>query len=330
MSNFADGLFQYNGCPVGLPYFPALRKGAKVFFVDPNNGKDTASGLKPEAALDTVAAAFDKTTDKAGDVVILLSDGSTTGSARDEAIVWDHSNTHLIGVTAPGLNKRARIAPASAVTDVDAYTPYITLSGSGCIFANFSLFQGNSEDGKSSVGILLSGSQNYLYGLDIMNGAHANQGDEACYQLQISGSENVIEKCFIGTDTYSRGNNSVSANIAFTGGTAARNVIRDCILSMYADDTEPVFVLADASTVDRWQLMERCVCVNTSPVLTAATTIAAGVSWSNTSGGMLLLKDTGFYGCTDVTAADATKVVVYGPTPGTPVDAGLFKGVDVA
>jgi hypothetical protein len=327
MTTFPDGLFQYGGAPVGLPYFPALRKGAKVFFVDPAIGSDTASGLKPEAALDTVAAAFAKTTDKAGDIVILLGDGSTTGTARDEAIVWDHSNTHLIGVTAPGLNKRARIAPPSTATDVDAYTPYITLSGSGCIFANFSLFQGNSEDSKASVGILLSGSQNYLYGVDILNGAHANQGDEVCYNLTITGSENVIERCFIGTDSYSRGNNAASANINFGG---ARNVVKDCILSMYADDTEPVFVYAAASCGDRWHLMERCVCVNTSPVLTAATTIDAGVSWSNTAGCMLLLKDTGFYGCTDVTAADATKVVVFAPTPGTPVDAGLFKGVDVA
>lgn len=329
MSTFPDGLFQYGGMPVGLgSFFPAIRKDAKIYFVDPANGNDNNSGLSPDQALDTVEAAYNKTVSKQGDIVFLLGDGSTTGTARDNAIVWANSNTHLIGVTAPGLNRRARIAPPSTDTsDVDAYTPYITLSGSGCIFANFSIFQGNTEDSKSSIGITLSGNQNYLYNVDILNGAATNQGDEACYNLNITGSENVIEKCFIGTDTYSRGNNAASANVKFGG---ARNVLRDCILSMYADDTEPIFVLAEASCGDRWHLMERCVCVNTSPVLTAATTIDQGVSWSNTAGCMLLLKDTAFYGCTDVTTADSTKVVVYAPTPGTPVDAGLFKGVDVA
>jgi hypothetical protein len=317
MSTFPDGLFQYGGAPVGLPFFPALRKGAKVFFVDPVIGSDSASGLKPEAALDTVGAAFAKTTDKAGDVVILLGDGSTTGTSRDAAIVWDHSNTHLIGVTAPGLNKRARIAPPSASTDVGDYSPYITLSGSGCIFANFSLFQGNSEDGASSIGILVSGSQNYLYNVDILNGAAANQGDEACFNLQITGSENVVERCFIGTDTYSRGNNAVSANVKFGG---ARNVIKDSILSMYADDTEPVFVLAAASSGDRWHLMEDCKLINSSPVLTAATSIEAAVSWSSTAGCLLFMKDCACYGADTITAADNSKVIMYG----------LSKAINVA
>lgn len=320
---------QFGGSPIGIPYMPALRHGAKVFFVDPANGNDNNSGRKPKDALDTVEAAYNKTTDKAGDIVILLGDGSTTGTARDNAIVWANSNTHLIGVTAPGLNKRARIAPPSTDTDVDAYTPYITLSGSGCVFANFSLFQGNTEDGKSSVGILLQGSQNYLCNLDILNGAAANQGDEACYQLQITGSENVIEKCFIGTDTYSRGNNAASANIVFGG---ARNVVKDCIFSMYADDTEPVFVLAAASSGDRWHYMKDCLFINASPNLTAAISIDAGVSWSATAGCILALKDCAFYGVTDVTAADNAKVVMYGLTKAVSggVEVGIMGPTDVA
>ena len=121
---------------------------------------DTRDGLKPDQAMDTVAAAYAKTVDKQGDIVILLGDGSTTGTSRDTEFTWSNSNTHLIGVTAPGINKRARIAPATTETDVDGYTPYITISGSGNVFANFSLFQGNSEDSKSSIGIELTGNQN--------------------------------------------------------------------------------------------------------------------------------------------------------------------------
>lgn len=313
--------------PVGLgSFFPAIRKDAKVYYVDPAVGDNNNSGLKPSEPLDTVQAAYDKTVDKQGDIVFLMGDGSTAGTARDVAIVWANSNTHLIGITAPGLNKRARISTVAASTDVDAYTPYITLSGSGCVFANFSIYQGNSEDSKASVGIYLAGNQNYLYNIDILTGAAANQGDEACYQLHITGSENVIEKCFIGTDTYSRG--GVAGACLQLGG--ARNVLRDCVLSMYADANDQVFVYAAASCGDRWHLMDRCVCVNSSPVLTAATTLTQGVNWSNTAGCMLLLKDCGFYGCTDVTAADSTKVVSCGHSGATMVESGMFKGIDVA
>ena len=327
MSTFPDGLFQYGGMPVGLgSFFPAIRKDAKIYFVDPAVGNDNNSGLSPDQPLDTVAAAYAKTVSKQGDIVFLLGDGSTTGTARDAAIVWANSNTHLIGVTAPARNKRARISPPTTDTDVDAYTPYITLSGSGCVFANFSLFQGNTEDAKASVGILLSGNQNYLYNVDILTGAAANQGDEACYQLQITGSENVVERCQIGADTYSRGG-VAGANVNFGG---ARNTLVDCILTMYADVNDQFFVYAADSCGDRWHVMDGCICVNTSPVLTAATTLTAGVSWSNTAGCMLLLKDCGFYGCTDVTASDSTKVVSCGHSGATMVDSGMFKGIDIA
>jgi len=326
MSTFPDGLFQYGGAPVGLgSFFPALRKDAKIYFVDPANGNDNNSGLKPEEAMDTVAAAYAKTVNKQGDIVFLLGDGSTTGTARDVAIVWSNSNTHLIGVTAPARNKRARIAPATTGTvDVDAYTPYITLSGSGCVFANFSLSQGQSE-AKASVGILISGNQNYLYNVDILTGTHDAQGDLACFALQFTGSENVVNNCMIGADTYSRGG-TASANVKFGG---SRNTIKDSILPMYADVNDALFVLAEASCGDRWHLMERCVCVNSSTVLTAAITLTQGITWSNTAGCMLLIKDSAFYGCADITPTDSTKVVFSGAA--LPLaDAGKFLGIDVS
>lgn len=330
MSTFPDGLFQYGGAPVGLSgFFPAIRKDAKVYFVDPANGNDNNSGLKPDEALDTVEAAYNKTVDKQGDIVFLLGDGSTTGTARDNAIVWSNSNTHLIGVTAPTPNQRARIAPPTTdAADVDAYTPYITLSGSGCVFANFSIFQGNTEDSKSSVGILVSGSRNYLNNVSVLNGAATNQGDEACYNIQVTGQENVFETCYIGMDTAARGNNAVSANVRFGNDTAeeaCRNIFRNCVFPCFADDTEPTFIYTKTDfDATRWNLFSGCTFVNTG-----TSTLDAGVKWSDTTG-RLLLQNCGFIGVTDVTAADSTYVYVLGPTPGTPVDAGLFKGVDIS
>ena len=328
MSVFPDGLFQYGGCPVGLDLFPALRKDAKVYFVDPASGSDSNSGLKPDNALDTVAAAYAKTVSGQGDIVILLGDGGTTGTARDSAITWANSNTHLVGVTAPAVNKRARIAPATTVTDVDAYTPYITLSGSGCVFANFSLFQGNSEDSKASIGIKVSGSRNYITNVDVITGAHANQGDEESYSIQVTGSENVVDSCYIGGDTWARGNNAVGCCVRFgsdASDQSTRNIFRDCVFTMFADDTEPTFIYAKtAFDTDRWNLFKRCTFINTG-----TSTIDAAVKWSDTTG-KLFLQDCAFYGMTDITAADSSYVLMNSLASGTPVDAGHFKGVDVA
>jgi len=336
MSTVPDGLYQYGGLPVGVGYFPAIPKDAKVFFVDPANGSDYSDGLTPESPLDTVAAAYAKTVDKRGDIVFLMSDGGTTGTARDKAIVWANSNTHLIGVTAPGINRRARISPPSTdAADVDAYTPYITLSGSGCIFANFSLFQGQTEDSKASVGIYVSGSRNYLNNVDVITGAHANQGDEAgTYNLQVLGSENVFESCYIGQDTVMR--SAANANVRFgdgtgTGDQASRNVFKNCIFVMCADETTPVFIqTGHIYDSGRWELFKDCTFINTGSAYAGGDTIAAGVSWHADTNGWCLLQNCGFVGCTDVTAADSTKVFAQGPASGVAVEVGMFKGIDIA
>ena len=314
----------------GVGTLPLMGGSGKVFFVDPANGNDYNNGETPDKALDTVAAAYAKTVSGRGDVVYLLSDGSTTGTARDSAIVWAKNNTHLVGLCAPTMvNQRARISPPSSDTDVDNYTPYITLSGSGCIFSNFSIFQGNSEDSKSSIGIKCSGSRNYMFNVGILNGAHANQGDEATTNLQITGSENTFDCCYIGVDTAARGNNNISRNVQFGSNAAeevCRNIFRNCMFPCFADDTEPVFVYVQGLTdIQRWNLFDGCNFINTG-----TSTLDAAISTPGSVTGKLFFKDCAFYGVTNVTAADSTDVLIYGIVPGTPVDAGFYKGVDIA
>lgn len=331
MSVFPDMLYHLGGAPVGLGnYFPALRKDAKVYFVDPANGSDYNDGLRPDSAMDTIAAAYAKTVDKQGDIVFLLGDGSTTGTAMDAEFTWSNSNTHLIGITAPGINKRARIAPASGVTDVDGYTPYITVSGSGNVFANFSLFQGNSEDSKSSIGIELTGNQNFFHNVDVITGAHANQGDEASVSVRVRGDENVFSHCYIGGDTWARGGTAGACCVQFGDGSSAdeaqRNIFEDCSFTMWADGAEPVFVYVSGLTdIQRWNLFRRCDFINTG-----TSTLTAGVSVVGSATGRLFFNNCGFFGCTDVTAADSTYVYMCGPASGVAVEVGMYKGVDIA
>ena len=333
LTHFPHGITSF-GSPMGgvLPLMGGridATGDAKVYFVDPANGSNGNTGLSPDRALDTVTAAYNKTVDKAGDVIYLLNDGNTSGSSReDAAITWSNDNTHLVGLCAPSINQRSRITPASGTTDVDAFTPFITVSGTGNIFSNVSLVQGNSEDGKASVGILCSGQRNYFNNMSVLTGQHANQGDEVSYSVQVTGEENVFEKCYIGTDTIARGNNAASANVRFgTGSTdqAARNIFRDCMFMMFADDTEPLFIsMQDENDAMRWNLFDRCNFINTG-----SSTLTAAVVWTGTSS-RLFLKDCAFFGMTDITAADSTVVFMSGPATGVNVDIGHYKGVNIA
>jgi len=329
-TNFPNGLESYGVPLLGGNTLPKMGGQGKVFFVDPALGSDSNNGTSPESALDTVAAAFALCTDKKGDTVYLLNDGTTSGTSRDTAIVWNKSNTHLVGLCAPAINARARIAPPTTdATDVDAYTPYITISGNGCVFANISIFQGNSENTVPSVGLYVSGARNYFQNVSVITGAAANQGDEDDnYQVQITGEENVFEKCYIGQDTEPRGG-GVGGNVYFGAGAsdqAARNIFRGCVFPMFADNTDPVFVRVETvSDIMRWNLFEGCTFINTG-----TSTIAAGVSVVAAPGGVLLFKDCGFHGCTNVTAADSTTVYCQGPAGNPSVDVGLFGGVDIA
>ena len=122
MTTFADGVYQFGGAPVGtLPFFG---KQSKTFFVDPANGADGNDGTAPNRAFATLYQAHAKMTAGHNDVCYLLGDGSTTATARLSAalaasvnstvtagtLIWSKNACHLIGVTAPTLNRRARIA----------------------------------------------------------------------------------------------------------------------------------------------------------------------------------------------------------------------------
>ena len=327
MTTFGDGVYQYGGIPVGGGMLPITGFGGKAFFVHGSSGLDGNNGLSPKAPLKTLTQAYALCTDGAGDTVYILNDGSSTASVRDVALTWAKDNCHIVGLGAPAINQRARIAPPIASTvDVAAYTPYLTLSASGCIISNVSWFQGQSANA-ASVGMKVTGSRNYISNVSIITGASAlTAAQAATYQLQVTGSENVFEKCYIGQDTINR--TGANANVRFGAGAAelaSRNVFRECIFPLYASGATTLFITATtADDAARWNLFDRCTFLNTS-----ATAMTGGIVWAAGSG-LLFLKDCAMYGATDWTAANSSVVLYQGPTPGAPVDAGQFLGIDVA
>lgn len=332
MTTFGDGVYQYGGMPVGSGSLPVTGLTAsgngKAFFIHGSLGNDGNSG-SAKAPLKTLTGAYALMTDGAGDVAYILNDGGTGASVRDVAVAWAKDNCHIVGLGAPAINQRCRIAPpTTSAVDVDAYTPYLTLSASGCIIQNVSWSQGQSEDAKPSVGILVSGSRNYINNVSVLNAQHANQGDEAATtNVTVTGSENVFDRCYIGSDTAAK--SAANTNVLFGAGgaeEATRNIFRDCVFTMFADAATPYFISAPtAFDTQRWNLFDGCSFINTG-----TSTIAAAVNWADTTG-KLFLKDCAFFGMTDVTAADNAYVYMYGISSALGVvDIGHYKAVDIA
>lgn len=340
------GPFGATGTPIlgnGIAFsFPILGgkpsaqpNGATAFFVDPANGSDGNDGLTPNSALDTVSAAYAKAVDKRGDVIYLLNDGNTSGTARESAtITWAKDNTHLIGMCAPTfISQRARISPPTSATAI--VTPMLTVSADGCYFANISLFEGTSEDSVASECIRVTGSRNVFHNVAMMNlgdATNGHSGDEAnsCHLKISGGSENLFLDCTIGLDTAAR--SSTNANVELVSA-ATRNVFKNCLFPAFADNAGVLFVKIDgASDIDRYVWFENCVFVNATN--STGTTMTGGMDVHASAGGHVIVKDCMLIGATDWEAADSTviKLLCHHGGTGTAddINIGIAADVDVA
>lgn len=317
ITNFPFGVSSW-GSPVGGAFFLPVMGGygnAKAYFVDPANGSDGNDGLSPETAMDTVSAAYAKTVDTQGDVIYLMNDGNTSGTAREDAtITWSNDNTHLVGLCAPTMiSQRARISPTTTLGSI--VTPQLTVSGNGCVFANISFFEGDDEDGQASECIRVTGSRNYFFNVAMMNmgdAATGNSGDEAasCHLKISGGQENVFERCYIGLDTAAR--STTNANVELIS-QATRNIFKDCIFPAFADDASVLFVKVDGSSdIDRFVLFERCTFINATN--STATTMTGAMDVHASAGGHVIIKDCMLIGATDWEAADSSVIQLLGPT----------------
>ena len=322
MTTFGDQLFQFGGVAVSGGMLPVTGFGAKSFFIHGSSGNDGNTGLSPKEPLKTLTTAYGLMEDGRGDVAYILNDGGTGATVRDVALTWAKDNCHIVGLGAPSINQRCRISPPTADTaDIDVYTPYLTLSASGCIISNVAWFQGQSEN-KASVGVKVTGSRNYFSNVSIITGASASTAGQALtYQLQVTGSENVFEKCWIGQNTVNRGN-VANSNVAFGSGAtdyAERNVFRDCIFPAKCSGAAPTYICAKANNdVGTFNIFDNCNFINTG-----ASAMTQGVLWTATSG-YLFLKDCAFYGLTDITTGDIAYVKISSNAVGSTADIGMY------
>lgn len=342
LTNFPNGVTSF-GVPVlgsisGIPFT------GRYFFVDPVHGLDGNSGLSPSSPLKTLYRAHALCRDGNNDVVILIGNGQASGSARlslalaqsvDPTVTtgvlnWTKNATHLVGVCAPSRQaQRARIAPPSGVYTQATFGSgnFVVVTGSGCFFSNFSVFQGFSTGGVNQIAWTDNGNRNAYQNVDIFGQADAASAADAgsrSLKIGLLGSgENSFYGCTIGGDTVAR---SVGAALELAGATP-RNTFEDCIFPVDASAGGALSILGTgAGCVDRFNMFKRCLFLNAmSSGATAQTVIA---SFTNAApGGYLAFMDSAFIGDANTNWGDANMLAnswINMPTPAT-----LTGGVSV-
>jgi hypothetical protein len=324
-TNFPNGITSL-GVPVvgGINGIPLT---GSWFFVDYANGSDgngsasqrtstggNVGGATPEAPMKTISAAFDLCLSGNNDVIVIMGDGSTSATQRlSEQLVWSKNATHLIGITAPSMvAQRARISTASDATTNIANL--VNVTAQGCIFSNFSLFQGVGEAATAEQLWQEAGQRNYygnvaFGGMGSANGA----GVATSYSLKLyGGSENLFDGCYFGTDTQDRSaaNTNVLIRKNASNVASTRNVFRNCLFAMRASAATPTFIDGNESGgTDRFNLFKNCTFTN------FGTAIAAVVAFHASQGGYTIMDNCTAVNCTDWTASDTAVVQIAGPVP---------------
>jgi hypothetical protein len=336
LTNFPNGITSF-GVPVlgtigGLPFT------GNYYFVDPVNGADGNEGT-PELPLKTLYGALAKCTAGNNDVVVLMGDGSSAGSARLSTALaqtidssatagtlnWNKNATHLIGVAAPTMvAQRARIAPPTGTYTQATFNSlaFINVTASGCYFANLSVFCGFSTGANGMIAWTDSGSRNAYSNVNIFGMADATSAAGAnSRSLKLNGGgEHTFTNCVLGGDTVARG--AANATVELAGGTA-RNIFIDCVFPFQASAATPIGLsVATASGMDRYAMFKNCSFINN--VGSTSTTLSAFGTMAASAGGQVVFQNTMMVGITEFGSDATTRGQMYidMPTP-TAADGGI-------
>jgi len=321
LTNFSNGVSSFGIPIIGGNPIPFT---GKYYFVDPVYGSDGNKGTSPKRAFKTLYRAQIACVAGNNDVVYLIGNGSSTGTARLSLAIaqtvtptatsgvlnWAKNACHLIGITAPArVAQRARIAPPTGIYTQANFGSgnFVNVTASGCMFANISLFHGFSTGGVNQICWTDSGSRNAYFNMDIAGIADAtsaaNTGSRSIKLGGAGSAEHYFQDCSFGIDTVQRG--VANATLEFVGTPGApRNLFRNCVFNFSASNAAVLGIITSgASTLDRWTMFENCAFMNA--IQSTATTMTALSTLAASSGGFLLFKDCALVGITGF-GSDAT------------------------
>ena len=237
-----------------------------VFYVDPVNGLDTNDGQTPSASpgghgpVQSLGAGYNLLRSGFNDVLVLIGNGQSSGSARLSAgFTWSKNAAHLIGVCAPSaVSQRARIAPFTGAAQA-AFANFFTVSGSGCLFSNLSWFHGFTAGIAAAICMTITGLRNAFINCDFEGMGDVTSATDAgsrCILISGGGQENYFLHCNVGIDTVQRTNANATVEIA---GGGPRNVFENCTFPIWSSDGLQYALLgAAAAALDRWILFRNC------------------------------------------------------------------------
>lgn len=294
--------------------------GAPLFtgnwiFVDPAHGSDGNTGAA-DSPFQTIYMAYAQARDSFNDVIVLVGSGTTAGTARMSAalaasvdstattgtLTWAKNALHLIGQASDTFNSRARFAPPTGTYTAATFGNsgnMFNVTGAGCYFANFSVYNGFSTGASGQIAWIENGGRNAYHNVSFlgMNDA-ASAGSTTSRSLKVMGTgENTFWGCTIGDDTTAR--TVANASLEFASGTP-RNKFIECDFPVYATGggTAALAITVGASGVDRWTKLDRCCILNGTK--SGGATMAVAVAMNASPGGMLLLKDCTWVGVTKI------------------------------
>lgn len=239
------------------------------FWVDETNGSDGNTG-GPSDPYATLSQAYSKCVAGNSDVVFL------TGTVHPTSqVVWAKNKTHLIGLSPPSQNSRSRIAVASTAATSGAISPFVNVTGQGCIFQNIEVFSGINQ-AATQVAWNEAGGSNYYKNCNFIQTGSATAAAQAgtrALTITTEG-ENLFEDCTIGGDTLVRATNA-NATMELVGG-SPRNVFKRCVFQSWVTAAGDTQVLAGSGGMDRYCLFEQCTFHNFGTSMTVAITNTGG------------------------------------------------------
>jgi hypothetical protein len=289
-----------------------------VYYCDPVNGLDTNDGQTPNAVqlsgghgpVQTLAAGYNFLRSGYNDVLVLIGNGQSSGSARITTLTWSKNAAHLLGICAPSaISQRARIAnPTTSGLTITA--AFFTVSGNGCLFQNLSWFvgAGAGQTGiAASICMAVSGARNAFINCDIEGmGDTTASADAGSRSLVITADENYFSHCNIGLDTIQRTNANSSVEIK---GGAARTIFENCTFPVDSSDGLQYMLLgAAALSLDRFVLFKGCLFLN---ALNSGSTILAQLFHLVASVGGIAILDINCAWIGTAIGDTATKAQVY-------------------
>lgn len=269
-----------------------------IYVVDVINGSDASGDGSFQKPFGSLAQAYAQCVSGNNDVVLLVGNGGTSATARlSAAFTWAKNATHLIGICSPVLiSQRARIAPTSGVT---AFTPFFTISGSGCLFQNLQWFQGFSTGTTSQICMIVTGSRNFFKSCHIAgmgDNESAQSAGSRSLRIGSGGSgENVFEDCTIGVDTITR--TQANASVEFAGATT-RNTFRRCLFPIMTSAAGVLGILGTGNgCIDRSQIFDDCIFDNAIKSTSTQMTVLGSFTTAS-PGGMVIFKKCAMVGVT--------------------------------